>query len=86
MSTSLIASKEGGLGAPVRNTLPWQEPDFHDAPKLYDELGRVFDICHGCRRCVNLCDAFPKLFDLIDSSPTLEVYGVSHQDYAQVWH
>ena len=29
-------------------------------------MERVFDICHGCRRCFNLCDSFPRLFDLID--------------------
>ena len=31
-------------------------------------MRRVFDICHGCRRCFNLCDSFPKLFDMIDES------------------
>ena len=29
-------------------------------------LERVFHICHGCRRCVSLCQAFPTLFDLVD--------------------
>ena len=32
------------------------------------EMERVFDICHGCRRCVSLCNAFPTLFDLVDES------------------
>ena len=35
-------------------------------------MERVFDICHGCRRCFNLCDSFPRLFDLIDDGPTGE--------------
>jgi len=48
------------------------------------ELGRVFDICHGCRRCVSLCNAFPSLFDLIDNSPTLEMDGVKKEDYWRV--
>ena len=48
------------------------------------ELERVFDICHGCRRCVNLCTAFPTLFDLVDASPTLEVDGVDKKDYWKV--
>ena len=48
------------------------------------ELERVFDVCHGCRRCVNLCAAFPTLFDLIDESDTFEVDGVDKADYGKV--
>ncbi len=48
------------------------------------ELERVFNICHGCRRCVSLCNSFPSLFDLIDNSPTLEIDGVRKEDYWQV--
>jgi len=48
------------------------------------ELDRVFDIWHGCRRCFNLCNAFPTLFDLIDASKTGEVDGVNKKDYGQV--
>ena len=44
----------------------------------------MFDHCHGCRRCVSLCDAFPTLFDLVDESSTLEVDGVDKQDYWRV--
>ena len=47
-------------------------------------MERVFDICHGCRRCFNLCDSFPRLFDLIDNGPTGELDGVKKEDYAQV--
>lgn len=31
-------------------------------------MRRVFDICHGCRRCFNLCASFPRLFDLVDNA------------------
>ncbi len=48
------------------------------------ELERVFDVCHGCRRCVNLCEAFPTLFDLIDESDTMEVDGVDKADFGKV--
>jgi hypothetical protein len=48
------------------------------------ELERVFDICHGCRRCVSLCNTFPTLFDLIDASKTGEIDGVAKADYAKV--
>ena len=47
-------------------------------------MERVFDICHGCRRCFNLCDSFPRLFDLIDEGPTGELDGVAKADYAKV--
>jgi glycerol-3-phosphate dehydrogenase subunit C len=75
---------EGGLNAPVRHPIEWNDPDFYDWEKLNAEVERVFDICHGCRRCFNLCDSFPRLFDLIDESPTGELDAVSKADYKQV--
>ena len=47
---------EGSLDAPTRHPIDWHDPDFYDEEKLDAELRRVFDICHGCRRCFNLCD------------------------------
>ena len=64
------AGREGSLEAPTRHALAWQEPQFYDHAALDKELERIFDICHGCRRCFNPCDSFPRLFDLIDASPT----------------
>ncbi|HVN28334.1 MAG TPA: heterodisulfide reductase-related iron-sulfur binding cluster, partial [Candidatus Binataceae bacterium] len=43
-----------------------------------------FDVCHTCRRCFNLCDSFPRLFDLIDDSATGEVDGVAAAEYRKV--
>jgi ferredoxin len=79
-----MAIREGNLSAPDRQPLGWDKPEFWDRDKLNHELERVFDICHGCRRCVNLCDSFPTLFDLVDESPTLEVDGVDKADYMKV--
>ncbi|HEY7741907.1 MAG TPA: heterodisulfide reductase-related iron-sulfur binding cluster [Burkholderiales bacterium] len=76
--------REGSLEAPTRHPLAWKSADFYDGGKLEKELERVFEICHGCRRCVNLCTAFPTLFDLVDASPTLEVDGVAKGDYGKV--
>jgi len=76
--------REGSLEAPTRHPLDWQSADFNDEAKLEKELERVFDICHGCRRCVNLCTAFPTLFDLVDESPTMEVDGVKKSDFRKV--
>ncbi|MFQ5660029.1 MAG: heterodisulfide reductase-related iron-sulfur binding cluster [Gammaproteobacteria bacterium] len=76
--------REGGLEAPARNTIDWKAPEYYHEAALFDEMARVFDICHGCRRCVNLCHAFPTLFDLVDASATMEVDGVDTQDYARI--
>jgi Fe-S oxidoreductase len=76
--------REGSLEAPTRHPLNWQDPSFYDEEKLLDELERVYDICHGCRRCVSLCDAFPTLFDLVDESATFEIDGVARKDYWKV--
>jgi Fe-S oxidoreductase len=76
--------REGSLEAPTRHPLDWKSPDFWDQAKAEKELERVFDICHGCRRCVSLCTTFPTLFDLVDASSTMEVDGVKKQDYWKV--
>jgi glycerol-3-phosphate dehydrogenase subunit C len=76
--------REGSLEAPTRHALGWQDPEFYDPSALENELERVFDICHGCRRCFNLCNSFPTLFDLIDQSKTGELDGVDKQDFAKV--
>ncbi len=76
--------REGSLEAPTRHPIDWKHPDYLDEALLNQELERVFDICHGCRRCVALCNAFPTLFDLIDESETMEVDGVDKQDYIRV--
>lgn len=81
---SVAAPGEGGLGAPTRHPIAWQDPDFFDAEKLDAELRRVFDICHGCRRCFNLCDSFPRLFDLIDESQSGELDSVDSKDFKPV--
>ncbi|PZN31796.1 MAG: Fe-S oxidoreductase [Proteobacteria bacterium] len=47
-------------------------------------MERVFDICHGCRRCFNLCNAFPTLFDAVDESSTGELDGVDRKVYWDV--
>ena len=85
MSDAPINSgREGNLEAPTRHALGWQQPQFYDADALQKELDRVFDICHGCRRCFNLCNSFPTLFSLIDESKTGELDGVDKQAYGQV--
>ncbi len=79
-----MSVREGSLEAPTRHPLDWKNPEFYDSEKLFAEMERVFDICHGCRRCVSLCGSFPTLFDLVDESPTLEVDGVPKEKYWKV--
>ncbi len=58
--------REGSLEAPTRYPINWKAPDFYNEESLFSELERVYDIFHGCRRCVSLCHAFTTLFDLVD--------------------
>jgi glycerol-3-phosphate dehydrogenase subunit C len=78
------STREGSLDAPTRHPLDWKNPEFWDASALEKEMERVFDLCHGCRRCVSLCQSFPTLFDLVDESTTMEVDGVAKADYGKV--
>lgn len=75
---------EGSLGAPKRHALDWTNPDFYDLEKLEAEERRVFDICHGCRRCFNLCDSFPRLFDMIDATDGGELDDVPSGEFGKV--
>lgn len=75
---------EGNLQAPTRHPIDWKNPAYYDADACNKELERIFDICHGCRRCVSLCQSFPNLFDLVDATADGEVHGVAKADYAKV--
>ena len=66
---------EGNLQAPTRHPIDWQNPQFYDEAAAFAEMERVFDICHGCRRCVSLCQSFPTLFDLVDATADGEVHA-----------
>ena len=43
------------------------DPRYFDRGALREELDRVFDLCHGCRLCFNLCPSFPTMFGFIDA-------------------
>ena len=75
---------EGSLEAPTRHPLAWKEAEFYDEPALEKELTRIFDICHGCRRCFSLCNAFPTLFDAVDSSSSGELDSVDRKVFWEV--
>jgi glycerol-3-phosphate dehydrogenase subunit C len=73
--------REGNLQAPTRHPLDWKNPDFYNQDLALAEMERVFDVCHGCRRCVSLCQSFPTLFDLVDATADGEVHGVKKEAY-----
>jgi len=76
--------REGSLDAPFRHPIAWRDDAYYDLAKVEAEMERQFDVCHTCRRCFNLCDSFPRLFDLIDESKTGELDSVAKSDYAKV--
>ena len=76
--------REGSLEAPTRHPIEWKSDEFYDEASLSTELERVFDICHGCRRCFNLCNSFPTLFDAIDESESMELDTVPKTVYWDV--
>ncbi|MFZ9401903.1 MAG: heterodisulfide reductase-related iron-sulfur binding cluster [Ilumatobacteraceae bacterium] len=47
-------------------------PMYLDEADTRVELARVFDTCHSCRRCVELCPSFPTLFGYIDRHVDLD--------------
>ena len=77
-------TREGNLEAPTRHAIDWRGAAYYDETDCQREMERVFDVCHGCRRCVSLCQSFPTLFDLVDATDDGEVHGVDKKDYAKV--
>jgi len=51
----------------VTTTYDPRDPSYFDKADLRAEMDRVFDLCHGCRLCFNLCPSFPTLFSYVDS-------------------
>jgi glycerol-3-phosphate dehydrogenase subunit C len=82
--SSSMTTREGNLEAPTRHPIDWKNKDFYDQSLCEQEMERIFDICHGCRRCVSLCQSFPTLFDLVDATSDGEVHGVAKKDFWSV--
>ncbi len=75
---------EGGLRKPERKSIDIKDGKFWDEKNLDNELRRQFDVCHSCRRCFNLCDSFPNLFDTIDGSISMELDTVDSKSFKGV--
>ena len=63
--------------------LHYGDPDYADPQPLEHELRRVGEICHQCRRCLPLCPAFPRLFELVDATDR-EIDGVAMAGFDSV--
>ena len=80
----MVKNKEGSLLAPTREIVDWTSNEYTNESLVDAEVRRQFEVCHGCRRCFNLCDSFPTLFDLIDNSPNESVDDLSNKDFENV--
>ena len=72
-----------GPGGPMTATYDPTDPKYFDPAALREELDRVFDLCHGCRLCFNLCPSFPTLFDFIDAKDG-DVAALTDAEHGQV--
>jgi glycerol-3-phosphate dehydrogenase subunit C len=59
-------------------------PAYFDDADLREEMNRVYDLCHGCRVCVNLCTSFPTLFDAIDQHDSQESHLLTRAEQDKV--
>jgi glycerol-3-phosphate dehydrogenase subunit C len=61
-----------------------KHPAYFDEADLRGELTRVYDLCHGCRLCWNLCTSFPTLFSFIDEDPDQDASTLTTAQQDQV--
>ncbi len=59
-------------------------PQYFVDADLRQEMDRVYDLCHGCRVCVNLCTSFPTLFDAIDKHDSQESHLMTRAEQDKV--
>lgn len=71
------------LANPTPLGLDFKNPRFYDEADLKTEMDRVFDICHGCRLCFNLCPSFPALLSAVDGHDD-EVAGLTKAEKDRV--
>lgn len=61
-----------------------EDAKYWDRDALDKEVTRVFEVCHGCRMCFKFCDAFPRLFALIDDQHGGDVRKLTRPERARV--
>jgi Fe-S oxidoreductase len=68
----------------VTTTYDPHDPSYLVEADVREELTRVFDLCQGCRRCVQLCSSFPTLFDLVDANEDHAASNLTEEQQDQV--
>ena len=61
-----------------------KHPLYTDEADVREELTRVYDLCHGCRRCFKFCTSFPTLFEMIDRHDDQDAGMMSPAEQDQV--
>ncbi|MCU1485719.1 MAG: hypothetical protein JWN67_2465 [Actinomycetia bacterium] len=61
-----------------------KHPQYFAEADLREELTRVYDLCHGCRLCWNLCTSFPTLFAFIDAHDDQDAAKLTRAEQDQV--
>lgn len=61
-----------------------KDPAYFDEADLRKEYTRVYDACHGCRLCWNLCPSFESLFDMIDENHDGDVEALTDAEQDRV--
>jgi glycerol-3-phosphate dehydrogenase subunit C len=61
-----------------------KHPQYFDEADMREELTRVYDLCHGCRLCWNLCTSFPTLFEFIDKHDDQDAAKLTKAEQDQV--
>ncbi|HLA78242.1 MAG TPA: heterodisulfide reductase-related iron-sulfur binding cluster [Vicinamibacteria bacterium] len=61
-----------------------EEPRYWDRHLMQKEIGRVFEVCHGCRMCFKFCDSFPSLFRFLDQRHDGDVRKLTPGETASV--
>jgi len=62
----MTSDRQDGNTKPVDAVYDISQPRFWERNSLDREFDRVFDICHQCRRCFDLCPSFDFMFKTID--------------------
>lgn len=61
-----------------------RDPAYTDASDARTERDRVFELCHGCRLCWNLCPSFGSLFELIDGAVDGDVAALTEEHHDRI--
>lgn len=65
-------------------TYDFDDPAYFDVADMRGELDRVFDLCHGCRLCWDICPSFDTMFKAIDAKTDGIDVALPHADQDRI--